>query len=125
NAKSYTQICSAAGAIIGTILAALLGGWLGRRLAYCLLCLASLGSALLLFQVSAGYGTEFLAFTFLAGLMTASFYGWLPLYLPELFPTKVRATGQGFSFNFGRIIAAIGSLQGGYLIREVYQNDFA
>jgi MFS family permease len=125
NAKSYTQICSAGGAILGTILAALAGGWLGRRLTYFLLCLASLGSALLLFQMSGGYGPLFLAFAFLAGGMTASFYGWLPLYLPELFPTRVRATGQGFSFNFGRIIAAIGALQGGYLIREVFHNDFA
>jgi MFS transporter, SHS family, sialic acid transporter len=125
HAKSYTQICSAFGAIIGTIVAALLGGWLGRRITYCGLCLASLGSALLLFQLSGGYGSLFLFFTFLAGAMTASFYGWLPLYLPELFPTKVRATGQGFSFNFGRIIAAIGALQGGYLIVEVFKNDFA
>jgi hypothetical protein len=43
--------------------------------------------------------------------MTASFYGWLPLYLPELFRTRVRATGQGFSFNFGRVLAAIGVMQ--------------
>jgi hypothetical protein len=47
----------------------------------------------------------------LTGAITASFYGWLPLYLPELFPTAIRATGQGFGFNFGRIIAAIGVLQ--------------
>jgi len=43
--------------------------------------------------------------------MTAAFYGWFPLYLPELFRTSVRATSQGFAFNFGRIIAAIGVLQ--------------
>jgi hypothetical protein len=48
---------------------------------------------------------------FLAGGFSAAFYGWLPLYLPELFPTRVRATGQGFGFNFGRILAAIGVLQ--------------
>jgi MFS family permease len=125
HAKSYTQICSAGGAIIGTIVAAMLGGWLGRRITYCGLCLASLGAALLLFQASDRYGAAFLIYTLLAGAMTASFFGWLPLYLPELFPTKVRATGQGFSFNFGRIIAAIGALQGGYLITEVFHNDFA
>jgi len=45
------------------------------------------------------------------GGLTASFYGFFPLYFPELFPTSVRATGQGFCFNFGRLIAAIGSLQ--------------
>src|SRR5207302_11374600 len=52
----------------------------------------------------------FLFTSFLMGGFSAAFYGWLPLYLPELFPTRVRATGQGFGFNFGRIIAAIGVL---------------
>ena len=53
----------------------------------------------------------FMAVTALVGCCTASFYGWLPLYLPELFPTRARATGQGLSFNFGRIFAAVGVLQ--------------
>jgi len=53
----------------------------------------------------------FLVTAFLAGGFSAAFYGWLPLYLPELFPTRVRATGQGFGFNFGRILAAVGVLQ--------------
>jgi MFS family permease len=123
-AKSYTQIASAGGAILGTILAALLGELLGRRLTYFLLCLTSLASALALYQTTTSFDAWFLVATFLAGGLTASFYGWLPLYLPELFPTRVRATGQGFSFNFGRIIAAIGALQGGYLIREVFKGDF-
>jgi hypothetical protein len=35
--------------------------------------------------------------------------------LPELFRTSVRATGQGFGFNFGRILAAVGTLQAGNL----------
>jgi hypothetical protein len=48
-------------------------------------------------------------------MLTAAFYGWLPLYLPELFRTSVRATGQGFGFNFGRILAAVGTLQAGNL----------
>jgi hypothetical protein len=42
----------------------------------------------------------------------------LPLYLPELFPTRVRATGQGLSFNFGRIFAAIGALSQGALMQH-------
>jgi hypothetical protein len=62
------------------------------------------------------FGPRMLLWTFLAGTMTASFYGWLPLYLPELFRTSVRATGQGFGFNFGRILAAIGVLQTGNLM---------
>lgn len=124
HAKEYTQIASALGAIVGTIAAAFLGDWLGRRVSYCVLCLASLGAALALFQLNTKFDTVFLGFMFLAGATTASFYGWLPLYLPELFPTRIRATGQGFSFNFGRIIAAVGALQGGYLIKTVFKGDY-
>ena len=50
---------------------------------------------------------------FFTGACTASFYGWLPQYLPELFPTRVGATGQGLAFNFGRILAAVGAWQMG------------
>ncbi len=114
-AREHTQICLAVGAIIGTIAAALIGDWLGRRVTYCLMCASSLVSALWFFQGNTQYGAMFLVTAFLAGTCTASFYGWLPLYLPELFATKVRATGQGFSFNFGRILAAIGALQAGNL----------
>ncbi len=115
-AKAYTQLWSAVGAIIGTIVGALMGNWFGRRLAYSLLCLGALASSLIFFQLNDGYGVTFLATVCLAGGLTASFYGWLPLYLPELFPTGVRATGQGFSYNFGRILAAVGALQTGNLI---------
>ena len=117
-AKAYTQICTGVGAVIGTIVAALMGGWIGRRLTYFLLCAGSLGVSLLFFlgMRSYGYGPPFLACAFLVGAVTASFYGWLPLYLPELFPTRVRATGQGFSYNFGRVIAAVGVLQVGSLM---------
>ena len=110
-AKEWTTIAMAAGAIVGTITAALVAGRLGRRVTYAFLCAASLGSTLLLYQGNDHYGPKFLACVFLAGGLTAAFYGWFPLYLPELFRTSVRATAQGFSYNFGRIIAAIGTLQ--------------
>lgn len=111
HAKEYTQIALAIGAIVGTIVAALCAGKFGRRITFVGMCLASMGSCLLLYMGNSEFGTKFLLCIFLAGAVTASFYGWFPLYLPELFPTSVRATGQGFSFNFGRIIAAIGGLQ--------------
>lgn len=118
NAKEYTQIWLAVGAIIGTIVAALTGDWLGRRATYFLFCILSLGTVYLLFQTNVEYGPRLLVSAFLAGICTASFYGWLPLYLPELFPTAVRATGQGFGFNFGRILAAVGALQTGVLFQN-------
>jgi hypothetical protein len=44
-------------------------------------------------------------------------YGWLPLYLPELFPTSVRATGQGVCYNSGRVLAAVGAIEMGQLLQ--------
>jgi MFS family permease len=110
SAKAYTQIWSGVGAVIGTMAGALLGDWFGRRITYAALCAGSLVSVVLFYQLNTAFGTAFLLSVFLAGGLTASFYGWLPLYLPELFRTPVRATGQGFSFNFGRILAATGVL---------------
>lgn len=110
-AKETTQMATAFGAILGTIAAALMGGWLGRRVTYFFLCIASFGIIQVFFLTSTVFDTRFVILAFLTGAITASFYGWLPLYLPELFPTAIRATGQGFGFNFGRILAAIGVLQ--------------
>jgi MFS family permease len=123
-ARPYTQIASALGAIVGTITGAMLGKWLGRRLIYSLLCLSSFGSAMLLYQLHKGYSPAFLANVFLVGCTTASFYGWLPLYLPELFRTGIRATGQGFSYNFGRILTAVGVLQTGYLMKDLFKDNY-
>ena len=111
HAKEWTLFWLSAGAIVGTMLAALAAGRFGRRITYTALCIASIGGALLLYQGNTSYGGFFLFSAFVAGAATASFYGFFPLYLPELFPTAVRATGQGFAFNFGRIIAAVGVLQ--------------
>jgi MFS transporter, SHS family, sialic acid transporter len=123
NAKAYAQINSAIGAVVGCLLGGWLGGRLGRRQGYFLLCLISLASCAYLFRGVNAYGWTFLVLTFVVGGVTAAFYGWFPLYLPELFPTRVRATGQGLSFNAGRILAAAGALQMGVLMRQ-FDGDY-
>jgi MFS family permease len=125
HAKAYTQIFMGIGAIIGTIIAAVVGSWFSRRWMYAAMCLASLGSALLFWQFNTRYDYTFLATVLLAGGVTAAFYGWIPLYLPELFGTSVRATAQGFGYNFGRILAAVGALQSGYLMNDVFNGDYS
>ena len=109
-AKGWTGMASGFGAVLGCLIGAYIGRFITRRAAYFLLSLGSLVSCALLFRGFHSYGPAFLAMTFLVGALTAAFYGWLPLYLPELFPTRVRATGQGLSYNFGRILAAAGVL---------------
>lgn len=125
SAKATAGILSSLGAIVGCILGPLVGGVIGRRPTYFMLCLLSLVSCAYLFRRVDAYGSEFLMVVFLVGAVTASFYGWLPLYLPELFPTRVRATGQGLSFNFGRILAAGGALLQGTLVKEYYGGSYA
>ena len=93
-AASYTQLATAAGAVIFTIIAALMGNWLGRRITYFLLCIASFAILEVFLLTITTFGPVFLTVAFLAGGITAAFYGWLPLYLPELFPTAIRATGR-------------------------------
>jgi SHS family sialic acid transporter-like MFS transporter len=116
NVIEYVVIATALGAILMTIIAPLVADKLGRRVTYFLLCVFALASAFVFFKTNTSYeGTglpvRLIITAFCLGGFTATFYGFFPLYFPELFPTSVRATGQGFCFNFGRIIAAIGSLQ--------------
>jgi MFS transporter, SHS family, sialic acid transporter len=122
-AKPMMQIVSSIGAAIGCVLAAVLGGRLGRRPVYAALCVCSAAVVIGFYRLNTEYGTAFLLSAGLMGLITAAFYGWLPLYLPELFPTAVRATGQGFGFNCGRVIAAVGSLQMPNVL-AAFDNDY-
>jgi len=117
-AKGWTGLLSGFGAVLGCLLGAYVGRFISRRLAYFLMCLGSLIACALLFRGVHSYSPTFLALTFVVGALTAAFYGWLPLYLPELFPTRVRATGQGLAFNSGRILAAVGALQMGALMQN-------
>lgn len=146
-ASSTTQISLAIGAIIGTLAAAFFAEWFSRRKSYFVLCLLSLVVCAYLYRSPLHFSVtgpwlervdpqqslfggalefnwQFVIVAGLAGCVTASFYGWLPLYLPELFPTRIRATGQGFAFNFGRVLAAIGALQSGRLL-DYFNEDYA
>jgi hypothetical protein len=57
--------------------------------------------------------------TFLLGFVGIMYFGWLPLFLPELFPTRVRSTGTGIAFNTGRVVAAVVVLSAGFLLHAV------
>jgi len=116
-AKAVTTTLSGIGAVVGCLLGGWMGGRFGRRITYFTLCLGSLLTCALLFRGIASYGASFMVMTFVVGAITAAFFGWFPLYLPELFPTRIRATGQGLAFNAGRIFAAIGALQMGSLMQ--------
>ena len=111
--KAYIQVASCMGSMLSCLFAPLIGAWFGRRPVYFSLCLGAFIASSVFFRAFDSYGAGFLAMTFIVGALTGAFYGWLPQYLPELFPTRVRATGQGVAFNSGRIFAALGAWQMG------------
>ena len=49
----------------------------------------------------------------------------MSVYIPELFPVKIRATATGFCFNAGRVFTAIAVLFVGVLVTELggYSNS--
>ncbi|MCC7376570.1 MAG: MFS transporter [Verrucomicrobiales bacterium] len=108
--KATTLIVQSIGAVLGS----LGGGWiasrLGPRRSYFLISLGSLCLSLAIFGGTRPGGLAFLPLTFLLGVVGVSFFGWLPYYLPGLFPTSIRATGTGVTFNFGRLVSALAVL---------------
>ena len=52
------------------------------------------------------------------GFFTLGQYSWMSVWLPELFPTRMRATGMAFTFNSPRFIAFLGPLFAGVLIAQ-------
>jgi len=104
---------------VGTLAGVLLMPWLcdliGRKralLVFMVLSPASVAAA------TAG-GPSFLRIELLAPVMALFTIGMsaaFVLYFPELFPTALRATGIGFAYNTGRILAAGIPLATGYLM---------
>ena len=123
SAKALAGIMRSGGACIG----GLAGGWIaslaGRRATYFCVSLASLALGEYIYLMLTPDDAAFWPFVFILGLVSTIFFGWLPLYLPELFPTHARATGAGVSFNFGRILTAVGVLGAG-AITAAFGDDY-
>src|SRR5262249_33941907 len=66
----------------------------------------------------------FLFWVSVLGFFSGIYFGWLPLFLPELFPTRVRSTGSGVSFNFGRILTA-GTIFAAGALMDLFGGDYA
>jgi len=107
-ARTAVTLALAVGAIPGCMFGALAAEWFNRRVSWALLCVLSVASAFILYFGFHAYNTAFLVMAAVTSFWITAFFGWLPLYLPELFPTRLRATGEGFCFNVGRLISAVG-----------------
>lgn len=113
--KAATQGWWALGATIGSFTGAQLTTLLGRRLSYLLISLGTTILTIAMFQWTAPLQPSFHPIVFAQGFVATLFFGWLAVFLPEMFPTRVRATGSGLAFNSGRFITAAGVLAAGGL----------
>jgi MFS family permease len=112
---SYATMMLNVGALIGYFSFGPVADWLGRRRAFALMCLGSLVMLPVTFMAPRSY-TEVLLLLPLLGFFNNGIFSGFPIYLPELYPTRIRATGAGFCFNIGRILAATGPLVTAYLV---------
>ena len=95
------------GGLLGTLLTIPIAKRLGRRLMFGLYFGASAIALLTTFGLDMPAQTR-LAMLFVIGMPVFGIFGAFPYYLPELFPTRVRATGAGFCYNIGRVLASVG-----------------
>jgi MFS family permease len=84
---------------------------IGRRGAFLLYHLGGLASAVVLFGAGTLFGEAYTLSPLyvllpIFGFLTLGMHAGYAIYFPELFPTRLRATGGGFCFNGGRIAAA-------------------
>jgi MFS family permease len=115
---SYAVMSLNAGAIAGYIAFAPLAEWLGRRAAFLIMMVGSAVSLPATFWLPSSYVTVLLVMPAL-GFFTNGIFSGFPIYLPELYPTRIRATGAGFCFNIGRVLAAAGPFITGYLVTQL------
>jgi MFS family permease len=80
--------------------------------------LGSLASVVLMFWLAQSL-TVLLIGTALCGFFVSGQFTWMAAWLPELFPTRMRATAAGFVFNMPRLIAWTGPLISGWIIANL------
>jgi MFS family permease len=94
-----------AGAFFGFLTAAHLADYIGRRPTFFLfaVCAAVMAFAYMFLPIS---NPTMLVLGFPLGFFANGLYAPMGSFLSELFPTRVRATAQGFTYNAGRAIGA-------------------
>ena len=105
------------GGLIGTLLTITAAYRLGRRRMFFLYFLFAAISFFCVFGLPLAPETRLYGFFFI-GLTIFGVFGSFTYYLPELFPTRLRATGSGFCYNIGRTIASIGPLVVGLVAKN-------
>jgi hypothetical protein len=105
--KMLASVCFNLGGLVGTLLTIPAAKYLGRRPMFAIYWLLSAVAIFATFGLDLAPDVR-LSLYFAIGLTVFGVFGSFTYYLPELFPTRVRATGAGFCYNIGRVLAAAG-----------------
>jgi len=97
------------GAFFGMLAMTKLAQGIGRKPAFAIAFILALLATVGFFQFFNGKGDIWMS-AVMGGCQLALFAGFA-IYLPELFPIRLRSTGTSFCYNVGRFIAAFGILQ--------------
>ena len=95
------------GGLIGTIITVPISQILGRRPMYAAYFVLSAVAIFASFGMKWSPETTLYLY-FPIGLTVFGVFGSFTYYLPELFPTRLRASGAGFCYNAGRVLASVG-----------------
>jgi hypothetical protein len=95
------------GAFIGMLVMTKLAQKHGRKPAFCIAFLAALIATVAYFRLFDGKEDVFWLSPIMGACQLALFAGFA-IYLPELFPLRLRSTGTSFCYNVGRFLAASG-----------------
>jgi MFS family permease len=112
---SYAGMVYNIGAICGYVGLGFAADALGRKPVVLVYFAMAFIMTPVLFLWTGDLGLMLLA-TGIMGVFSLGLYSWMPVWLPELFPTRMRATAVAFCFNAPRLVACAGPLIAGTLI---------
>ena len=114
-----TSLLQNFGAFFGVHAYTWLGQYLNRRKAFAISFIAAMGMTAFTFWNLKTIGDIFWMIP-LMGFSQLALFGGYAIYLPELFPTRLRSTGTSFCYNVGRLAAAAGPFTLGLLTSRVF-----
>jgi MFS family permease len=110
---AYNGISQNIGAFIGMMGFAYVAQAIGRRIAFAIAFVLAMVATIAYFQTF--NGIQHIWMTAVMGICQMALFGGFAIYLPELFPIRLRSTGTSFCYNVGRYVAASGPITLGLL----------